>query len=195
MLSVAVDRSFHRISVDGDTSTNDAVLVLSRTVRGEPRIDEQHPARAALEEALGQVCRHLAEQIVADGEGASKVLRIEVQGAPSDEAARRVAEAVARSLLVKTAVAGRDPNWGRIIAVAGNAGVPIDPSRVELVLGGVPVFERGTPRVLSAAEGKELFREDVVTATLQLGAGEGTAVMLTTDLTHEYVRINAEYTT
>jgi len=195
MLRASVDVSFHEISVDGDTSTNDAVLVLARPTEGEDPVAAGSAAAEALGRALTAVCRDLAAQIVADGEGMTKVLRVEVQGARSDFDAKRIASTIAGSLLVKTAVAGRDPNWGRFIAVAGNAGVPIDPSRLELALGGVIVYTRGQPREISAAETSRIFADDVVVARLSLGVGTHGARMATTDLTYEYVRINAEYTT
>ena len=137
----------------------------------------------------------LAEQIVADGEGMSMMLRVEVVNAPSDEAATKVARSIAASLLVKTAVAGRDPNWGRFIAAAGNAGVPLDPKRITLILGGTTVYSHGAPTPISEKERESIFAEPEVTARIDLGAGVSGASMLTTDLTHEYVTINAEYTT
>ncbi|MCA9729579.1 MAG: bifunctional glutamate N-acetyltransferase/amino-acid acetyltransferase ArgJ, partial [Candidatus Eisenbacteria bacterium] len=194
MLTEATDRSFHRISVDGDTSTNDAVLVLARPTPGAS-IEPGSAAHAAVREGLTGVCANLAEQIVADGEGVSKVLQVEIAGAETEDAARRVAQAVACSLLVKTAVAGRDPNWGRIIAVAGNAGVPIDPSRIRLTLGGVDVFRDGAPVPIGPEEERRIFGNEILVARLDLGQGTCSAKMLTTDLTYEYVRINAEYTT
>ena len=195
MLRESVDVSFHEISVDGDTSTNDAVLVLARPTDGEVPIAPGSPAAEAIGHALTAVCRELAAQIVADGEGMTKVLEVEVQGARSTSEARKIASTIAGSLLVKTAVAGRDPNWGRFIAVAGNAGVPIDPDRIELTLGGVVVYAKGEPRDISAEEAGRIFAEDIVVARLSLGVGTHAARMATTDLTYEYVRINAEYTT
>ena len=195
MLRGSVDRSFHQISVDGDTSTNDAVLVFARP-RNEQSLRATDEARhAAIRAGMEAVCRRLAEQIVADGEGMSMMLRVEVVNAPSDEAATKVARSIAASLLVKTAVAGRDPNWGRFIAAAGNAGVPLDPKRITLTLGGTTVYSQGAPTPISEKERESIFAEPEVTARIDLGAGVSGASMLTTDLTHEYVTINAEYTT
>lgn len=190
ILARAVDRSFHEITVDGDTSTNDAVLLLARP--GDPLPDAVEAEVAA---AITEVCRKLAVQIVEDGEGRARILTVEVRGAETDADAARVARSVATSSLVKTALAGGDPNWGRILAAAGNAGVALSEDALSLELGGVPVVVGGQvqdvdPELLTAS-----FAAERVSAVLTLGRGRGRARMLTTDLTHRYVEINAEYTT
>ncbi|MEZ4649386.1 MAG: bifunctional glutamate N-acetyltransferase/amino-acid acetyltransferase ArgJ [Candidatus Eisenbacteria bacterium] len=195
LLRAAVDGSFHRISVDGDTSTNDAVLVFARPRDGSIRRCSEDARLAAIAAGLDAVSARLAEKIVGDGEGMSMVLRVEVTEASSEEAALEIARSIAGSLLVKTAVAGRDPNWGRIIAAAGNAGVPLDPTTITLTIGGVTVYDNGSPTPITEDERGSVFATSEVTARIELGAGEASATMRTTDLTHEYVTINAEYTT
>ncbi len=195
MLRRVVDRSFNQISVDGDTSTNDAVLVLAGGA-DVPDIGSTDDARLrVLEGAMQHVADALADQIIDDGEGASRILDLSVIGARSRDDARRVAEAVVRSPLVKTALAGGDPNWGRILAAAGNAGVPIDLTRVTLSIAGVDVYRRGAPVGDDREAVARAMTERRVTSVLSLGSGDETARRLTTDLTVEYVRINSEYTT
>src|SRR5258708_13214582 len=137
--------TFNAISIDGDTSTNDALLVLANGEAGAPAIKSGTKAHRDFTAALEEVCHSLALQIVADGEGAQRVIEIEVRGAQSEAAARRIAETVATSPLVKTAFAGADPNWGRVFAAAGRAGVPFDPARVDITMAGIPVLRRGQP--------------------------------------------------
>jgi glutamate N-acetyltransferase/amino-acid N-acetyltransferase len=194
VLGRAVDASFHRMSVDGDTSTNDAVFALASGAAGP--VDE-----ADLQTAVSAVCRSLAEQIVRDAEGARRLIRVVVHGTEDDAAADRVARAVGTSLLVRTAVAGGDPNWGRILAAAGRSGVSFDPDAAHLRIGSVEVFGDGAPRtddpsdpgrrVAAAAE----MAGDTVAIDLGLGEGPGTAEFLTCDLTREYIRLNSEETT
>ena len=138
-------RTFNAISIDGDTSTNDTLLVLANGAAGRSHIKSGSAAHRAFTDALEEVCRSLALQIVADGEGAQRVIEIEVRGAKSETAARRIAETIATSPLVKTAFAGGDPNWGRIFAAAGRSGVKFDPSLVEMTMAGIPVLRRGRP--------------------------------------------------
>jgi glutamate N-acetyltransferase/amino-acid N-acetyltransferase len=138
-------RTFNAISIDGDTSTNDTLLVLANGAAGAPSIKSGSAAHRAFSAALEDVCRSLALQIVADGEGAQRVIEIEVRGAKSESAARRIAETIATSPLVKTAFAGGDPNWGRIFAAAGRSGVSFDPLRVDIQMAGIPVLRRGQP--------------------------------------------------
>jgi len=191
MLKRAVDRSFHEISVDGDTSTNDAVLLLA-SGDGEP-LSEQ--GLACLEQAVTAVARRLAEKIIEDGEGKSRIMEVVVSHASSEEEARAVASAVARSSLVKTALAGGDPNWGRIVAAAGTAGIPIDFARVSASLADRQVFRKGQPVAYEEKELAELFSRDRVRVELDLARGDHRGRMLTTDLTRRYVEINSEYTT
>jgi len=201
LLRRVADRTFNAISVDGDTSTNDTVLLLANGTAG---VD---PARDGalwklFEEAVQQVARHLALAIVADGEGASKLLEIHVVGAASETAAREVGRAVARSALVKTALYGADPNWGRVLAAAGAAGVPLNTDRLTLQASGA---DSGADGWLTLATGgatahpdpeqaRAIFRQKTVRLRLDLGIGRAEAVVWTCDLTPDYVRINADYT-
>jgi glutamate N-acetyltransferase / amino-acid N-acetyltransferase len=186
-LRPAVDASFNSISVDGECSTNDAVVLLANGASNAPRDDE------AFAEALGAICSELSAQIVADGEGVTFLAEVEVAGAASDAEAKAIAGRIATSPLVKTALHGRDANWGRILAAAGSAPfnggyAHLDPARTTLALNGVPVFAAGSPR---GAE-PELGGERCV-IELDLGLGSGRASYLTADLSHEYVSINADY--
>ncbi len=191
-LRPAVDASFNRISVDGDCSTNDAVVLLAN---GAAAVSRTPASDAAFAEALASVCAELARLIVADGEGATVVLEISVSGAASDEQADAIAQRVATSPLVKTAAFGRDPNWGRVLAAAGSAPwnggfAELDPARLAVSFDGVTVFERGSP----TGRVPEL-RGTTCRVDLALGLGDGAAAYLASDLTYDYVRINAEYTT
>ena len=188
-LRAAAEESFHRISVDGDTSTNDSAFLLASG--GSGLAPEAEPFTGA----LTAVCRSLALQIVRDGEGAKKLLTVTVTGGADDTEAERVALAVSSSLLVRTAVAGGDPNWGRILAAVGRAGVAIEPSLVTISVGSVPLFERGAPTASKLEEARKAFRENDVTIRVGLSRGSGSATRWTCDLTGGYIRINADYTT
>lgn len=194
MLTEAVDDSFHRISVDGDTSTNDAVILLSREVSASsPSLSDS--ALDELQRSVTRVCQSLASQIVDDGEGATKVMEVVVSGAASSDDGHRIATAIACSSLVKTALAGGDPNWGRILSAAGNAGVSVDPMRVTLWLGDEMVFRTG--EVLSVEDSvlEHVFAAKRVNVRLDVGMGDAGGRRLTTDLSKDYVAINADYTT
>jgi glutamate N-acetyltransferase / amino-acid N-acetyltransferase len=186
-LRPAVAESFNAISVDGECSTNDAVVLLANGTSGVARDDDAFAA------ALAAVCRDLAAQIVADGEGVTFVAEIEIAGAASEAEAKAIAGRIATSPLVKTALNGRDANWGRILAAAGSAPynggyAQLDPARATLALNGVLVFAGGAPsRAEPALEGERCLIE------LDLGLGSGRASYLTADLSHEYVTINADY--
>src|SRR5258705_3228325 len=188
-------RTFNSISIDGDTSTNDALLVLANGEAGAPAIKSGSKAHRDFTAALEQVCHSLALQIVADGEGAQRVIEIEVRGAKTEEAARRIAETVATSPLVKTAFAGADPNWGRVFAAAGRAGVPFDPSRVDITMAGIPVLRRGQPLDFNERAASNKLLADHVPIVMHLHAGTSSARYWTSDFTAEYVRINASYRT
>jgi glutamate N-acetyltransferase/amino-acid N-acetyltransferase len=189
-LQGAIARSFNRISVDGDTSTNDTVAVFAN---GESGI---RPAPKAFETALTEVLESLARQIVQDGEGARKLVTIDVQGASGNAAAERIARAIANSPLVKTAIAGSDPNWGRILSAAGNAGVVFDPYRTDIDMQGVPVCRAGLAAEFSEGELKNKLDEPECAIRFRIrGAGRGSARFWTCDLTEEYIRINASYRT
>ena len=188
LLRPAVEHSFNAISVDGECSTNDAVLLIANGASGCPRDDD------AFADALAKVCADLAGQIVADGEGATVVAQIGVTGAASPDEAKAIARRIATSPLVKTALHGRDANWGRVLAAAGSAPfnggyAHVDPARVTLDFDGVRVLERGAP----SGGAEPALAGDVVTIGLDLGLGDGEATYLTSDLSSDYVRINADY--
>jgi len=188
-------RTFNAISVDGDTSTNDTLLVLANGTAGAPVIKKGSRAHREFTTALEDVCRSLALQIVADGEGAQRVIEIDVQGAKSEAAARRIAETIATSPLVKTAFAGGDPNWGRVFAAAGRSGVVFDPSRVDITMAGIPVLRRGQPLDFNERAASNRLLADLVHVVVNLHAGTAAARYWTCDFTAEYVRINASYRT
>ena len=188
-------RTFNAISIDGDTSTNDTLLVLANGAAGAPGIKAGSAAHRAFAEALEEVCRSLALQIVADGEGAQRVIEIEVRGAKSEKAARRIAETIATSPLVKTAFAGGDPNWGRIFAAAGRSGVKFDPTRVDIHMAGIPVLRRGKPLDFNERAASNRLLGKHVPIIVNMHAGSAVARYWTCDFTAEYVRINASYRT
>ena len=188
-------RTFNAISIDGDTSTNDTLLVLANGAAGAPAIKAGSAAHRAFAKALEEVCRSLALQIVADGEGAQRVIEIEVRGAKSESAARRIGQTIATSPLVKTAFAGGDPNWGRIFAAAGRAGVKFDPDRVDIHMAGIPVLRRGQPLDFNERAASNRLLEKSVHIVVNLHAGRAMARYWTCDFTAEYVRINASYRT
>lgn len=193
-LAEAVDESFHCISVDGHTSTNDTVLLLANgAAGGEPLAGKElNHFRATLVE----VCEDLAVAIPADGEGADHLITVEVHGCATRSDAVRIGKTIADSPLVKTAVAGADPNWGRIVSAAGYAGVPFDPSDVALLINGILVYEKGAPVEFDEATVSESIRSSRDTLLLLLlGEGQANARFWTTDLTAEYVRLNADYRT
>ncbi len=189
-LKRAIERSYNRISVDGDTSTNDMVAVLANGASGV------RPAVKVFERALTEVLESLAQQIVRDGEGARKLITIDVKGAPSDRAAEMIARTIANSPLVKTAIAGSDPNWGRILSAAGNAGVALDPRRVDIDLQGVAVCRGGLAAEFREDElKKKLDQPDcAIRFTIRRG-GKGVARFWTCDFTEDYIRINGSYRT
>jgi glutamate N-acetyltransferase / amino-acid N-acetyltransferase len=195
LLREAVQDSFNAISVDGDCSTNDTVLLLASGAAGHRALQQCGARERPFVEALRSVCRALALDIVHDGEGARRILEIEVAGARTDLDADRIARSVANSPLVKTALAGGDPNWGRILSAAGAAGVSLHPSRVSLRVGDVPVVRRGCGTGRNGAALRRLFSAPRVTVRLDLGDGRGRATLWTCDLTRRYIDINATYTT
>jgi glutamate N-acetyltransferase / amino-acid N-acetyltransferase len=196
LLHAAVDASFNRISVDGDQSTNDTVLALASGVSRARVGAADEPALLA---ALTAVCVALAQQIARDGEGASRLVEVTVTGAPDGAAAHRVADAIARSSLVKTAIHGGDPNWGRVFAAAGSCGVPLAPERLALAFGppgdAIVVARDGCRTAHDAADASARLRRDVVHLALDLGDGDARCTVWTCDLSAEYVAINAHYTT
>jgi len=188
-------RTFNAISVDGDTSTNDTPLILANGAAGAPQIAAQSKASRQFSAALEEVCGSLAQQIVADGEGAQRVIEIEVRGARTESAARRIAETIATSPLVKTAFAGADPNWGRIFAAAGRSGVKFDPALVEISMAGIKVLRKGQPLDFNERAASNKLLADRVPIVVDLHAGKARARYWTCDFTAEYVRINASYRT
>jgi glutamate N-acetyltransferase/amino-acid N-acetyltransferase len=189
-LNTAVAGTFNAISVDGDTSTNDTVLLMASGAIADIRSGAD---KRRFQEALNRVCASLAEQIVRDGEGVRHVVRLIVEGARSEPEARKIADVISTSALVKTAFAGADPNWGRILAAVGRAGIALDPGKVDVFIGDVRVCHRGMA---------DTFQEHTVHATMQehaydvrvnLGRGRARTVLLTCDLTDQYVHINADY--
>jgi glutamate N-acetyltransferase/amino-acid N-acetyltransferase len=224
MLREAADLSFNCITVDGDTSTNDTVLVLANGASGV-QLAVGNPALDAFAAALKDLCVDLAQQIVRDGEGASKFITVRVEGATSDDDARRAAKAIANSPLVKTAFYGGDANWGRILAAVGYSGAEVDPNRAELWIavglrerenGGkgeradahllplshspalttaLQLVASGQPLAYSEAAASAIFAEKAIDVTVKLGLGDGRATVWTCDLSHEYVDINGHYRT
>jgi len=192
-LQEAVEQSFNRVTVDGDTSTNDmAVVLASGASPAEPILGEGE-AYDTFRAALGEVCRELALMIVRDGEGASRVCEVRVEGAANEQDAQRIARTVAESPLFKTALCGGDPNWGRVLAAVGRAGVELDPQRVDIHLGEVWVTQGGRARTYDEEQAKQALLEDPARIRVVLGEGEASGVMWTCDLTHGYVDINAHY--
>ena len=185
--------TFNAITVDGDTSTNDTALVLANGQSGAKRISGEGPDYAKFKAALHQVCEALALEIVADGEGAQRVIEIEVRGAKSAADADAIARTIAHSPLVKTACAGADPNWGRILAAAGRSGVNIDPERAEIRLAKMTVCRRGRSVPFNEKQAHESMLAKHVPVLLDLHNGPGRARVWTCDFTAEYVTINASY--
>jgi glutamate N-acetyltransferase/amino-acid N-acetyltransferase len=195
-LSAAVDDTFNGITIDGDQSTNDTVLVLANGAAGNATLSAAHPAWAAFEGALRHVCSHLATAIVKDGEGATKLVTLTVTGAATREDARLAARAVATSMLCKTAWFGGDPNWGRIIAAVGRSGANVAEDRVGIRFDGSPVVRAGC--LAPGASLKDLariFAQKAFTIEIDLGIGAAHASVLTCDCSIDYVKINAEYMT
>jgi glutamate N-acetyltransferase / amino-acid N-acetyltransferase len=191
-LRPAIEVSFNRISVDGDTSTNDTVLLLASGASGV-RIGAGDAAFAA---ALGEVCTSLAKQVVGDGEGLTHLVELRIDGAASDADALRVAKAIAHSPLVKTAWAGCDPNWGRLAAAIGYSGAAIDPNRFDISFGELPICrDGGRAAEFDEAAAHAYISQREFSISIQLHQGTGSCVFWTTDLTHEYIHINADYST
>jgi len=193
----AVRTTIEMVTVDGDMSTNDAVLALANGLAGNPRISEPGPDLDVLEAALVDLLGEMARAMAADGEGATKLLEVSVSGAPSEDAARDVARSVASSPLVKAALFGSDPNWGRILATvgarAGSRAWPIDPYRARVLLQGTPVYGNGAPLEFDRDALKLRMREPRVHARVELADGDASATAWGCDLSYDYVKINADY--
>jgi len=203
-LASAVSGSFNRISVDGDTSTNDTVLVLANGAAGNAEIVEEGADYEAFLQALTEASAELAKLIVRNGEGVTKFVTIQVEGAVSDDEAHQVANSIAKSPLVKTAFFGHDANWGRILCAVGYSGATVDPTRAHLfIAAGQPqdnnaelqLVDAGTPTDYAEEDASAIFAESEISARVSLGLGEGAATVWTCDLSYEYVSINAEYRT
>lgn len=228
MLSRAADKSFNSITVDGDTSTNDSLIALANGQSRTPAITQMGPEAEKLEAMLTAVCQHLAKAIARDGEGATCLIEVQVSGALDAKAARQIAKTIAGSSLVKSAIFGRDPNWGRIAAAAGRAGVPFEQDDLQIKLGDILLMEQGQPRqfdrqaasayLKQAAANSSLPQNAVATNTsndltvdrstetnqrldnpviiaVSVGNGDGIGLAWGCDLSYDYVKINAEYTT
>lgn len=204
MLARAADKSFNQITVDGDTSTNDSLIALANGESRTPAITEAGADADRLEAMLTEVCIHLAKAIARDGEGATCLIEVQVSGTAHDEAARRIARTIAGSSLVKAAVYGRDPNWGRLAMAAGRAGVVFDMADLEICLGDFVLMKNGQPLAfdrdaastyLKAAPDGDYLKNDTVLISVNVGHGSGTGTAWGCDLSYDYVRINAEYTT
>jgi glutamate N-acetyltransferase/amino-acid N-acetyltransferase len=192
----AVDASFNRISVDGDQSCNDTVLLLANGAAGHPLLTEGDADWPAFEDAVCGVCRELALDIVRDGEGATKLVTVRIVGADDAADAERAVRAVSRSLLVKTSWFGGDPNWGRVIDAVGYSGARIEEALVTIDYDGVRAFEAGVPSAAAGLRALEaVLRQQAFTLTVDLHLGNACAVMYTCDCSEEYVRINSEYMT
>ena len=195
MLRRAADETFHAITVDGDTSTNDTLLVLANGVAGNPRITRGGEGEEVMERTLTRVMKELALKIVADSEGAKKVVEIRVDGARTMAEARKVAFTVANSKLVKTAFFGEDPNVGRFMMAVGNAGVPVVEETIDVALGGVTVVRRGVAVGTREAAAAKVMQRPSFVVRISLGMGDAQTSVWTSDLGHEYVRINSDYRT
>mgnify|MGYP001286505233 FL=1 len=195
LLTAANDRSFNSITVDGDTSTSDTLLLAATGRAGNTKVERAgDPLLRDFARALESLLIDLAHQVVRDGEGAQKFVTIEVRGAASARAARRIGLSIANSPLVKTAIAGEDANWGRIVMAVGKAGEKADRDRLSVAIGGVTIAEKGQPRegfdeapVAAHMKGREILIE------VDIGIGRGKATVWTCDLTHGYIDINADY--
>lgn len=204
MLSRAADKSFNQITVDGDTSTNDTLIALANGQSRTAAITEMGPEAEKLEAMLTAVCQHLAKAIARDGEGATCLIEVQVTGAPDDKGARQIAKTIVGSSLVKSAVFGRDPNWGRIAAAAGRAGVPFEQEDLKIQLGDILMMEAGQPLPFDRAAASDYMKraaagaylkDDTVLISVSVGNGHGTGKAWGCDLSYDYVKINAEYTT
>jgi glutamate N-acetyltransferase / amino-acid N-acetyltransferase len=195
LLADAADRTFNRITVDGDSSTNDTCALMASGAAGDGPVGPGHPHLPAIEAALMRTCADLARMIVRDGEGATKLIEVTVRGAHAEQDAVAAAREIANSPLFKTALFGRDANWGRVAMALGNSGAVVDPSKVEIVFAGITTCKGGTAVAFSEEEASAALARDEVEITVDLHLGTGEATVLTCDLTYEYVRINGEYRT
>jgi len=194
-LRKAMDISFNMVSIDGDTSTNDMVLIMANGLAGNKSISQNSRQAGVFQQALDQVCLYLAKSIARDGEGAGKLIEVTVNGAPSVAEARLAARTVVSSPLVKTAVYGNDPNWGRIIAAVGRSGVEVVESKIDLYIGDICVVKGGRPLSFDKRSLVEVLKRSEVSIDLNLSLGTASATAWGCDLSEEYVTINSQYTT
>jgi glutamate N-acetyltransferase/amino-acid N-acetyltransferase len=191
LLAESCDATFNCISVDGDTSTNDTVLLLAS---GQTEVNLKD-VQSRFADALTGICRSLAEQVVSDGEGAQHVIQLEVEQARTREEALQIARAICHSPLVKTAWAGADPNWGRILSAIGNSGIAVDPAEINIFLADQKVCHRGQAHAFDSEKAHQRLSQPVCDIRVQLGRGRTKLRFYSTDLTADYVRINADYST
>jgi glutamate N-acetyltransferase/amino-acid N-acetyltransferase len=194
-LKTAADASYHRISIDGDTSVCDKVLLMASCMAGNDEIATGTPAYDVFVDALRDVCIRLAKMLASDGEGATKLLTIDIKGALSDDDAHKVAGAIARSPLCKTAAFGNDANWGRLLTAAGYSGATFDPEKVDIFIGDVQVCAAGGGLAFDEEAALRVLKQNEVVYTLVFGDGSGADTMWTCDLSIDYVKINADYRT
>jgi glutamate N-acetyltransferase/amino-acid N-acetyltransferase len=195
LLRDATEKSFNRITVDGDTSTNDCVIAMANGLAGNDTLDEKHPDWPTFTSAFTHICQSLAKQIARDGEGATKLIEVHVQQAATETEAGQVAKAIIGSSLVKSAIFGTDANWGRILAAAGYSGAAIDPDTVDIFLGEIQVAQDGMGIPFDEAAAKAYLEQDMILIHVHLKQGEAAAVAWGCDLTYDYVKINARYRT
>jgi glutamate N-acetyltransferase/amino-acid N-acetyltransferase len=194
-LKEVADLSYNMLTVDGDSSTNDTVLVLANGLAGNPPMSAGSPDAETFKAALMEVAVYLTRELARDGEGASHLITVEVGGARDTNDARQAARTIASSSLVKSAVYGADPNWGRVLAALGRSGTVVDESRIDLFVNGVCIMEAGSPVPFHRGAVMALMRQPEVSFRLQLNLGPGQATAWGCDLTQEYVIINSAYTT
>ncbi|MFA4837084.1 MAG: bifunctional glutamate N-acetyltransferase/amino-acid acetyltransferase ArgJ [Dehalococcoidia bacterium] len=194
-LKAAADVSFNMITIDGDTSTNDTLMIFANGLAGNKTLREDSPGASVFQSALNEVCIYLAKRIARDGEGATKLIEIIVEGAASIEDARIAARTIASSSLVKTAVYGCDPNWGRVIAAAGRSGVQVSEARIDLYLGQMNLMKAGRVLPFDKQEASKIMGGEEVVFRLCLNLGKGKAIAWGCDLTEEYIAVNGDYTT
>lgn len=191
----AVDETFNCITIDGDTSTNDMVIAMASELAGNDSLTPNHPEWTEFIKLLKETSETLAQQIARDGEGATKLIEVEVNGAATDLAARKIAKTITASSLVKTAIFGADANWGRFIVAVGYSGEDINPETIDMSIGEIPLLKQSEPVTFSEETAKDYLENDTIQIVVDLNIGNGTGKAWGCDLTYDYVRINASYRT
>ena len=194
-LKFVADRTFNMVTIDGDTSTNDSLVILANGMAGNTRIEQEDVSFRIFQDALAEVCITLVKMIARDGEGATKLVEIRIRNAPSFTDAKAVAKAIANSNLVKTAIFGEDANWGRIICAVGYSGIDINPDRIDIYLGAEKVAENGAGLDFSEDRAKVILQKEHIIITVDLHIGDAAATAWTCDFSFDYVKINASYRT